>query len=76
MQQPWRFILDKLSGGIGVYVFVKFLVYHAYGRGAAACKAFNELDAVISVCAYRNWIMHSLSVYFTADSGRGAQVFH
>ena len=65
-------ISEKLRGGIGVYVFAQILVDHAYGRRAAAGEAFNELDAVISIGADRNGIVHSLSVSFAINSGRCA----
>jgi hypothetical protein len=65
-------ISEKLRDGIGVYVLAQILVDHAYGRRAAAGKAFNELDAVISIGTNRNRIVHSLSVSFTMNSGRRA----
>ena len=61
-------ISEKLREGIGVYVFVQILVDHAYGRRAAACEAFDELDAVISIGADRNGVVHSLALAFGFNS--------
>ncbi len=76
-------ISEKLRGGIGVYVFAQILVDHAYRRRAAAGKAFNELDAVISIGTNGNGIMfatgrirpqcgHSLSLSFALNCSRRA----
>ena len=72
MSDFWGLISEKLRDRIGVYVFVQLLVYHANGRGAAAGKAFNELDAVISIGANRNGIVRSLALVFALNSSRRA----
>ena len=72
MFDVWGLISEKLRDGIGANVFVQLLVYHANGRGSATGKAFNELDAVISIAANRNGIVHSLALSFALNSSRGA----
>ena len=65
-------ISEKLRDGIGANVFVQLVVYHANGRGAAAGKAFDELDAVIPIGANGNGIVHSLGLVFAFNSSRRA----
>ena len=76
-------ISDKLGHGVGIYVFVQLLIHHANGRRAAACEAFNELDAVIAIGTNGNGIMfatgrirpqcgHSLALVFALNSSRRA----
>jgi hypothetical protein len=65
-------ISEKLRDGIGANVFVQLLVYHANRRGPAAGKAFDELDAVISIGANGNGIVHSLGLMFALNSSRRA----
>jgi hypothetical protein len=72
MSDFWGLISEKIRDGIGANVFVQLLVYHANGRGAAAGKAFNELDAVISIGTNRNGIVHSLALVFALNSSRRA----
>jgi hypothetical protein len=72
MSDFWGLISEKLRDRIEVYVVVQFLVYHANGRGATAGKAFNKFDAVISIGANRNGIVHSLALVFALNSSRCA----
>ena len=49
---------------------------HAHGRGAAACQAFNKLDAVVSICTNGDGIMNSVAVERALDSKGRAQIIH
>src|SRR5207244_8189149 len=69
---PFLEICNKLRHGVGLNVFAQILIDHAYGRRAATGEAFNELDAVISIGADRNGIVHSLTVSFAINSSRRA----
>ena len=72
MSDFWCLISEKLRDGIGANAFVQLLIYQANGRGAATGEAFNELDAVISIGANRNEIVHSIALLFAFNSGRRA----
>src|SRR5439155_1570099 len=49
---------------------------HADGRGAAACQAFNKLDAVVSIRANSNGIVHSIAIRRALDFKARTQIFH
>ena len=49
---------------------------HAHWRGAATCQALDKLDAVISVGADPNRIVHSIAGRRALDTKSRAQLFH
>ena len=56
--------------------FVQFVIHHADRRGAAAGETFDKFNAVISISAYRNRIMHSIALVLALNSSRRTEIFH
>ena len=59
---------EKVGSGLWIDVLVQLVANHANWRGAAAGQALDKLDAVISVGADRDRIMHSFTITRALDS--------
>ena len=66
----------KSGSGIWIYLLVQLFANHAHWRGVAAGQTLNKFDAVSSVGADRDRIMHFFTITRALDSQTRAQIFH
>src|ERR1700748_611065 len=73
----WRLaIADQVRFRSWIYLLAQLFANHAHGRGVATGETFNKFDAVLSVGADRDRIMHFLTRTWSLDSEIRAQIFH
>ena len=69
-------IAEKIRSGIWIDTLVQLFANHAHWRGVAAGQTLNKFDAVSSVGAHRDRIMHFFTITRALDSQTRAQIFH
>src|SRR5262249_30015147 len=67
---------DHVGCGLWIYFLAQLFANHAYWRGVAAGQAFDEFNAVLSIGADRDRLVHLSTTTPALDSQRRAQVFH
>ena len=68
---------ENLSGLLRLHILMQAIIDHADGRRSTAGEAFNEFDAVISVCADPNRIMDPGVLVVQIDAtGGGEMIAH
>src|SRR4051812_19731032 len=84
MWRPWQTqiancrlpIVKEIRSGIWTDTLVQLFANHAHWRGVAAGQTLNKFDAVSSVGADGDWIMHFFTITRALDSQTRAQNFH
>ena len=66
----------KSAAEFGSTLLVQLVANHAHWRGVAAGQTLNKFDAVSSVGADRDRIMHFFTITRALDSQTRAQIFH
>src|SRR5204863_4030690 len=69
-------IADQVGYGLWIYLLAQFFANHAHWRGVATGQTLNKFDAVSSVGADGDWIMHFFTITRALDSRTRAQNFH
>src|SRR6266536_1269265 len=72
----WRPPFLEISTRFWIDIFAQLFTDHADWRGAAARQTFDKLDAVITIGADRNGIVHSVAMAPAINSRRRTQIFH